>query len=172
MAKNYYEILRVAPDVDAETIKSAYRRLAQIYHPDKRTNKKFANHKFKSIGEAYAVLSDSDKRSEYDQTIDASKEGKAKQAKAEQAKAEQAKAEQAKAEQAKAEQAKAEQATERTSGRRRGPGARHSVGSKTEQATERTSGRPCFICWIVWLMICFLLAWFDFWSWLGRLVGL
>lgn len=80
MTENYYEILRVAPDADAETIRSAYRKMAQIYHPDKRANKKFANHKFKLIGEAYAVLSDPDKRSEYDQTIGASKENETKQA--------------------------------------------------------------------------------------------
>jgi len=80
MTKNYYEILRVDPDASAETIRLAYRKLAQIYHPDKRTNKKFANHKFKLIGEAYAVLSDPDKRSEYDQTIEAAKKNKTKQA--------------------------------------------------------------------------------------------
>ncbi len=92
VTKNHYEILRISHDADVVTIKQAYRKLAQLYHPDKRTNKKFAEHKFGLISEAYAVLSDPAKRSEYDQTIVAPrkkrkttrKKSKAKRAKSEQ----------------------------------------------------------------------------------------
>jgi len=73
-AENYYQILRVANDADVETIKCAYRKLAQIYHPDKRENKKFAEHKFKMLSEAYGILSDPDKRAQYDADNDVRKE--------------------------------------------------------------------------------------------------
>lgn len=68
MNKNYYDILGVAKNASAEDIKKAYRRLALQYHPDRvgKDNKE-AEHKFKEVSEAYQVLSDPQKRSQYDQ---------------------------------------------------------------------------------------------------------
>jgi len=65
---DYYEILGVAKDADQSTIKSAYRKLAKTWHPDRvqEAQKEEATQKFKSINEAYAVLSDADKRRQYD----------------------------------------------------------------------------------------------------------
>ncbi|MDD5589965.1 MAG: molecular chaperone DnaJ [Candidatus Portnoybacteria bacterium] len=63
MARDYYEILGVAKNASADEIKKAYRRLAREYHPDKGGDEK----KFKEINEAYQVLSDPHKRSQYDQ---------------------------------------------------------------------------------------------------------
>ncbi|WGH25499.1 MAG: DnaJ domain-containing protein [Candidatus Shikimatogenerans bostrichidophilus] len=66
--KDYYEILGVTKDATLEDIKKAYRRLAIKYHPDKNiNNKKEAEEKFKEAAEAYSVLSDSNKRKQYDQ---------------------------------------------------------------------------------------------------------
>ena len=63
MAKDYYEILGVSRGANDEQIKRAYRKLAQQYHPDKQGgNEK----KFKEINEAYQVLSDAQKRAQYD----------------------------------------------------------------------------------------------------------
>lgn len=64
--KDYYEILGVSKDAPAEEIKKTYRKLALKYHPD-RNKEAGAEEKFKEISEAYAVLSDSDKRAQYDQ---------------------------------------------------------------------------------------------------------
>ena len=63
--KDYYEVLGVPKDADDKTIKSAFRKLAKQYHPDvsKEPN---AAEKFKEAQEAYAVLSDPEKRSQYD----------------------------------------------------------------------------------------------------------
>lgn len=65
--RDYYEILGVDRDASAEEIKKVYRRLARQYHPDLNPGDKAAEDKFKDIGEAYEVLSDPNRRSEYDQ---------------------------------------------------------------------------------------------------------
>jgi curved DNA-binding protein len=68
MAEDYYQILGVNRNATPEEIKKAYRKLAQKYHPDKaKGNKKEAEAQFKKISEAYAVLSNVDKRKEYDE---------------------------------------------------------------------------------------------------------
>jgi molecular chaperone DnaJ len=67
MAKDYYELLGVHRNASETEIKRAYRRLAHECHPDKNPGDKAAEEKFKDISEAYAVLSDSQKRTYYDQ---------------------------------------------------------------------------------------------------------
>jgi curved DNA-binding protein len=62
----YYQILGVAKTASADEIKKAYRKLAIKYHPDKNPGDKQAEEKFKEISEAYAVLSDTEKRQQYD----------------------------------------------------------------------------------------------------------
>src|SRR3954468_20249650 len=64
--RDYYEVLGVAKDADAAAIKSAYKRLAVKFHPDKNPGDKAAEEKFKEAAEAYGVLSDEQKRSQYD----------------------------------------------------------------------------------------------------------
>lgn len=64
--KDYYDILGVKPEADEAQIKTAYRRLARKYHPD-RSKEAGAEDKFKSVSEAYEVLKDKEKRREYDQ---------------------------------------------------------------------------------------------------------
>jgi curved DNA-binding protein len=71
MAKDYYSTLGVAKTATAAEIKKAYRKLAVKYHPDKNPGDAKAEERFKEISEAYAVLSDSDKRQQYDQFGDA-----------------------------------------------------------------------------------------------------
>lgn len=64
--RNYYQILGVSRDATLDQIKQAYRSLARQYHPDLNPDDKSAEEKFKDIGEAYEVLSDVGKRSQYD----------------------------------------------------------------------------------------------------------
>ena len=65
--RDYYEVLGVDRGADDATIKKAYRQLAKKYHPDMNPGDKEAEKKFKEASEAYAVLSDAEKRRQYDQ---------------------------------------------------------------------------------------------------------
>ena len=65
--RDYYEVLGVAKSASASEIKKAYRKLALKYHPDKNEGDADAENKFKEAAEAYEVLSNSEKKSRYDQ---------------------------------------------------------------------------------------------------------
>ncbi|MBQ8662966.1 MAG: molecular chaperone DnaJ [Eubacterium sp.] len=65
--RDYYEVLGVDRGADDATIKKAYRKLAKQYHPDSNPGDAEAEKKFKEASEAYAILSDAEKRSQYDQ---------------------------------------------------------------------------------------------------------
>ena len=65
--KDFYAILGVSSDADAATIKKTYRKLARKLHPDQNAGDTAAEAKFKEIGEAYSVLSDTEQRQQYDQ---------------------------------------------------------------------------------------------------------
>ncbi len=65
--RDYYEILGVGREASVDDIKKSYRKLAMQYHPDQNPGDKAAEEKFKEAAEAYAVLSDGEKRSKYDQ---------------------------------------------------------------------------------------------------------
>jgi molecular chaperone DnaJ len=64
--RDYYEVLGIARGASDQEIKSAYRKLALQYHPDRNPNNPDAEEKFKECSEAYAILADSDKRALYD----------------------------------------------------------------------------------------------------------
>jgi molecular chaperone DnaJ len=64
--RDYYEILGVGKAASADEIKKAYRKVAMQYHPDRNPGDKAAEEKFKEAAEAYEVLSDTDKKSQYD----------------------------------------------------------------------------------------------------------
>lgn len=74
MSINYYQILNLDPKCSLEEIKSSYKRLALIYHPDRNItdeqNKAFNEKKFKEISEAYQILSNDEQRKKYDSNID------------------------------------------------------------------------------------------------------
>ncbi len=65
--RDYYEVLGVSKGATDDQLKKAYRKEAKKYHPDLHPNDKEAEAKFKEVNEAYAVLSDPDKRARYDQ---------------------------------------------------------------------------------------------------------
>src|SRR3954466_9128749 len=64
--RDYYEVLGVARSANEQEIKSAYRRLAVKFHPDKNPGDAEAEEKFKEAAEAYSVLSDADQRARFD----------------------------------------------------------------------------------------------------------
>ncbi len=64
--KDYYDILGVPPDADEDQIRKQYRKLAMQYHPDRNPDDPQAEERFKNIAEAYGVLTDPVKRSQYD----------------------------------------------------------------------------------------------------------
>jgi molecular chaperone DnaJ len=66
-SKDFYQILGVSKDASADDIKKAYRKLARANHPDSKPGDAAAEERFKSISEAYSVLSDADKRKDYDE---------------------------------------------------------------------------------------------------------
>ena len=66
MKRDYYEMLGIAKSASKDEIKSAYRKLALKYHPDKNPGNKEAEEKFKEINEAYEILSDDSKKQQYD----------------------------------------------------------------------------------------------------------
>ena len=73
--RDYYEVLGVGKDADEAALKKAYRKVAKKYHPDVNPGDAEAEKKFKEASEAYAVLSDSEKRRQYDQFGHAAFEG-------------------------------------------------------------------------------------------------
>lgn len=76
MAKaDYYDLLGVGRDADEKQLKSAYRKLAMQYHPDRNPDNPEAEQKFKEVSEAYDVLKDADKRAAYDRYGHAAFEG-------------------------------------------------------------------------------------------------
>ena len=64
--RDYYEILGVNKTASADEIKKAYRKVAMQFHPDRNPGDKSAEDKFKEAAEAYEVLSDADKKAQYD----------------------------------------------------------------------------------------------------------
>ena len=68
--KNYYDVLGVDKKATPEQIKSAYRKLAMKYHPDRNQGNEEAAEKFKEINEAHETLSDQQKRAAYDYELE------------------------------------------------------------------------------------------------------
>ena len=64
--RDYYEILGVSKTASSDELKKAYRKVAMKYHPDRNPDNQEAENKFKEAAEAYSILSDSDKRNQYD----------------------------------------------------------------------------------------------------------
>ena len=64
--RDYYDVLGINKSANPEEIKSAYRKLAVKYHPDKNPGNKSAEDKFKEASEAYGILSDKNKKENYD----------------------------------------------------------------------------------------------------------
>src|SRR5260370_35207937 len=64
--RDYYEVLGVGRDADTPALKSAYKKMAMQYHPDRNPNNQDAEERFKEAAEAYSVLSDPQKRAAYD----------------------------------------------------------------------------------------------------------
>ena len=64
--RDYYEILGVQKNASADEIKKSYRKVAMQYHPDRNPGDKAAEEKFKEAAEAYEILSDADKKAQYD----------------------------------------------------------------------------------------------------------
>ena len=67
MSKDFYDILNVSKNASDSEIKSAYRKLAMKYHPDRNPDDKSAEKKFREVTEAYDILKDNQKRATYDQ---------------------------------------------------------------------------------------------------------
>ena len=66
MKRDFYEVLGVGKAASGDEIKKAYRKVAMQYHPDRNPGDKAAEEKFKEAAEAYEILSDTDKKSQYD----------------------------------------------------------------------------------------------------------
>lgn len=66
MGKDFYKLLGISPDAEMDSIKSAYRKLAKVYHPDANKGNKASEDKFKELTEAYEILCDEKKRKQYD----------------------------------------------------------------------------------------------------------
>ena len=74
--KDFYDVLGLSRQASADDIKKAYRKMAMKYHPDKNLGDKSAEDQFKSISEAYEILSDPVKRKSYDDKIGLHSTGK------------------------------------------------------------------------------------------------
>src|SRR5579862_7591501 len=66
MARDYYEVLGIKREANEDEIRKAYRKLAREFHPDRNPGDKQAETRFKEVQEAYDVLSDKTKRTQYD----------------------------------------------------------------------------------------------------------